>query len=35
MKKANNSSFQGEAIKDSLLVIVILALIVAACLFVL
>ena len=34
MKKAN-SSFQGEALKDSLLVIVILALIVAACIFVL
>lgn len=34
MKKAN-TPFQGEAIKDSLLVIVILALIVAACIFVL
>jgi hypothetical protein len=34
MKKFN-TSFQGEALKDSLLVVVILALIVAACLFVL
>jgi hypothetical protein len=34
MKKMN-SLFQGEAIKDSLLVIVILAAIVAACIFLL
>ena len=34
MKKVN-TPFQGEALKDSLLVLVILALIVAACIFVL
>jgi hypothetical protein len=33
--KKTNTSFQGEALRDSLLVIVILALIVAACIFVL